>query len=252
MKHNAFSLQEGHMSFVKAQVGPPNYGDPKSMYTVQYFDDQGNMMIRSGGTRAWRCNNPGNLLASSYSTSTKRRSIGRAGDDTNVYAVYPDYETGHEALVVMLRGGVYSPLTLRAAIKRYDSTNPKYIDVIISKTGFDPGRTIKSLDDEEFEKFWRAIEDMEKWEVGREDFIERWYITAVHMKRGVIQEYCICKNGIETWLAKQEAIALAQERRIHATVVHRSNGSLYLRPEYHGKRFREMVVFSIHSSMSIV
>src|SRR5665213_2225021 len=108
------------MVFIKAQVGPPNYGDPKSMYTVQYFDEQGNMTIRSGGTRAWRCNNPGNLLASSYSTSAKRRSIGRAGDGQNVYAVYPDYETGHVALIVMLKGGVYSPLTLRTAIKRYD------------------------------------------------------------------------------------------------------------------------------------
>lgn len=229
------------MVFVKAQVGPPNYGDPKSMFTVQYFDSQGNMTIRSGGKRAWRCNNPGNLIASSYSTSVKRRSIGRAGDGANEYAVYPDYETGHEALVVMLKGGVYSPRTLRVAMEKYDSTNPRYIDIIVSKTGLDPERTIKSLNDKEFEKFWRAIEETEKWEVGREDFIERWYITSVHMKRGIIQEYCISKNGIETWLSKQEAIALAQEWRIHATVVHRSNGSLYLRPEYHGKRFREMV-----------
>ena len=37
------------------------------------------------------------------------------------YAVYPDYNTGHEALVVMLRGGVYSKLTLKEA-----STASKY------------------------------------------------------------------------------------------------------------------------------
>ena len=229
------------MVFVKAQTGPPNCGDPETMFTVQYFDEKGNMTIRGGGSRAWRCNNPGNLLASRYSISKQRRSIGSAGDKQNQYAVYPDYETGHEALVVMLKGGIYSPLTLREAIKKYDSTNPKYIDIIISKTKFDPERTIKSLNDAEFEQFWKAIEETEKWKVGQEDFIERWYITGVHMKRGTIQEYCIHQNGRDVWIPKEKAIALAQELRLHVIVVHRSNGNFYLRPEYHAKPFREMV-----------
>ena len=82
------------MIFVKAKVGPPNIGDPKGLFTVQYFDEKGNMTIRSGGSRAWRCNNPGNLLASSYSRGKSRRSIGKAGDERDEYAVYPDYETG--------------------------------------------------------------------------------------------------------------------------------------------------------------
>ena len=54
------------MVFIKAKAGPPNIGDPKGMFTVQYFDEKGNMIIRSGGTRAWRCNNPGNLLRGNY------------------------------------------------------------------------------------------------------------------------------------------------------------------------------------------
>src|SRR3974390_1733529 len=102
------------MVFVRAEVGLSNYGDPKSKFTVHYFDEKGNLTIRSGGSRAWRCNNPGNLLTSPYSRGKNRRSIGQAGDGRNGYAVYPDYETGHEALVIMLKGGVYSPLTLRA------------------------------------------------------------------------------------------------------------------------------------------
>lgn len=93
------------MVFVKAKSGPPNCGDQESLFTVQYFDEEGNMTIRGGGTVAWRCNNPGNLRASSYSKSAKRRAIGTAGYRENEYAVYPDYETGHEALVVMLKGG---------------------------------------------------------------------------------------------------------------------------------------------------
>lgn len=57
------------MVFIKAQSGPPNFGDPEAMFTVQYFDEDGNMTIRGGGSRAWRCNNPGNLRKSKYSTS---------------------------------------------------------------------------------------------------------------------------------------------------------------------------------------
>ena len=229
------------MVFVKAKSGPPNCGDPESLFTVQYFDEEGNMTIRGGGTVAWRCNNPGNLRASSYSKSAKRRAIGTAGYGENEYAVYPDYETGHEALVVMLKGGVYSPLTLREAMIRYDKPNPNYINIIVNKTGLDPERKVKSLNDQEFKAFWQAIETTEKWKVGKEDFIEKWVITGVHMKRGVISEYCIRQNGNDVWMSKQEAIILAQEWRIHAIVVHCSNGAMYLRPEYHAKRFREMV-----------
>lgn len=225
------------MVFVKAQSGPPNYGDPKGKFTVQYFDASGNMVIRSGGSRAWRCNNPGNLLASSYSTGKNRRSIGRAGDAEHEYAVYPDYETGHEALVVMLKGGVYSPLTLRAAIKRYDQSNPKYIDDIVAITGFDPERTVKSLNSKEFEKFWKAIEQVEGWKVGREDFIEKWYISAVHKKRGIITEYLVKKSEGLIWVSKINALKLAIEGRLHAVVVHLKTGNTYLRPEFGSKPF---------------
>ena len=48
------------MVFVSAKEGPPNYG-PKEPYTVQYFDEHGNMTIKSGGTKTWRNNNVGNL-----------------------------------------------------------------------------------------------------------------------------------------------------------------------------------------------
>jgi hypothetical protein len=225
------------MVFIRAQAGPPNVGDPKSMFTVQYFDEKGNMTIRSGGKRSWRCNNPGNLLASPYTRGKDRRSIGTAGDGANEYAIFPDYETGHEALVVMLRGSVYTPLTLRAAMKRYDSTNPSYIDEIVKITKFDPERTIKSLSDKEFEMFWRAIEKVEKWEVGEEDFIEKWIISGVHKKHNVITEYLINSGNGSSWFAKQDAIKMAIEGRLHAIVVHLKKGTIYLRPEFRSNPF---------------
>ncbi len=61
------------------------------------------------------------------------------------------------------------------------------------------------------------------------------------MKHGIIYEYLIRQNGNDVWISKQDAVALAQEWKLHAIVVHSSNGSVYLRPEFHGKAFREMV-----------
>jgi hypothetical protein len=48
------------MAFVRAKKGPPPAESEK--YTVHYFDEQGNVTIRSEGSKAWRNNNPGNMV----------------------------------------------------------------------------------------------------------------------------------------------------------------------------------------------
>lgn len=87
------------MVYIRAQEGPANIGESKP--TVQYFDEQGNMIIRSGGTWAWRNNNPGNLVANPYTMGKERSSkaIGKAGG----FATYPDYKTGHQVWLICYR-----------------------------------------------------------------------------------------------------------------------------------------------------
>lgn len=226
------------MVFVEAKAGPPVAGDHDSKFTVQYFDKDGHMTIRSGGTRAWRCNNPGNLRRSPYSMSKKRGAIGFAGYGKDQYPIYPDRATGLEALTVMLKGSVYSPLTLKAALQRYEPGKKDYIDIVADKAGLHPERTIKSLNDKEFKRFWQAIEFVENWGVGKEDFIERWIISGVHKKRGVIFEYCVKKPPTSSWLKKEETIKLANEGRLHVVIVHLKNGTTYLRPKYGARPFQ--------------
>ena len=233
------------MAFIRAQSGPPNVKEKETdpdIFTVQYFDEKGNMTIRSGGTVAWRCNNPAAMLSSPYSTGKDRRCIGTAGNAAFEYAVYPDYETGHEALIVMLRGSKYFHLTLGQASKRYIEQDPDHIHKITKLSGLDADRTIKSLSATEFEQYWRAIEQNERWKVGHEDFIDKWYITGVRKKRGVIYEYCIQQNGQEVWVTKPEAILITLSYRLHAVVVHMKNGTSYLRPEYHAQPFSSLIV----------
>ncbi len=217
------------MSYIKAEAGPANVGDSVRKFTVHYFDDDGNLTIRSGGTRAWRCNNPGALLKSTYSVSKKRRAIGWAGDADNVYAVYPDYETGHEALVLMLRGNIYGPLTLTQASEKYVKEDPGHARKITQMAKLDPNRTIRSLNDEEFERYWKAFETNEEWTIGKEDFIEKWHITGVHKKKGVISEYLVKNTKTSRWVSKEDGLKLALEGRLHATIVHLKTGTVFLR-----------------------
>ncbi|MBA3722847.1 MAG: hypothetical protein H0W88_10675 [Parachlamydiaceae bacterium] len=225
------------MPFVKAKAGPSIAGDSDKKFTVQYFDEQRNMTIRSGGTRAWRCNNPGALLKSSYSISKDRRAIGTAGFGAYEYAVYPDYPTGHEALVVMLRGSRYRNLTLLEASLRYVGEDPGHGPKISKMSNLDPNRKINTLSNEEFERYWKAIEKNERWDIGQEDFIEKWIISGVHKKRGVIFEYLVQKPKEDIWMKKEAATSLANEGRLHAIIVHLKNGGTYLRPEYGTKPF---------------
>jgi hypothetical protein len=76
------------MDFISAKEGSPNYGD--TSYTVQYFDKDGNMVIRSGGTKAWRNNNPGNMVYHPRGFAPRHGAIGSADG----MAVFPDEQTG--------------------------------------------------------------------------------------------------------------------------------------------------------------
>lgn len=58
--------------------------------SVIYKAADGSEYLHSGGTRAWRNNNPGNLISSEKSGL----SIGKGGK----FAAFPDHDTGMSAL----------------------------------------------------------------------------------------------------------------------------------------------------------
>jgi hypothetical protein len=120
----------------------------------------------------------------------------------------------------MLRGSRYRNLTLLEASIRYVKEDPGHGPKIAKMSNLDSNRKISSLSDEEFERYWKAIEKNERWEVGEEDSIPKWIISGVHKKKGVITEYLICINKESKWLPKQEAIKWTMEGKLHATLVH--------------------------------
>jgi len=243
--------------FTKAEEGPDK--------SVVYFDEDGNQLIRywksfpyqpvdEASTRSWRNNNPGNLVMGTF--ARQKGAIGEAGLVPNKknkklkFAVFPDYAAGREAQAARLKeGDVYIDLTLNEFVRKYtgvEKEDPDTQEVINYRkaikffTKFDLNRTIRSLNDDEYEKLLDAMMKHEGWRVGREEYKEIKKIVAVHVNaKHVIAELLVSTSAGAEWIQKSEAIILAEAGFLDAIVVH-SKKAIYLRPKFHHIPFSQM------------
>lgn len=132
---------------------------------VVYTTADGRRVRRTGGTRAWRNLNPGNIRYSEF--SRKAGAIGQAGG----FAVFSDEETGTRAISSLLRGQSYNNLTIARAITRYappsENNTAAYHRRIQQITGLNINRRISDLSDGELSRVVDAIRAIEGWEAGR-------------------------------------------------------------------------------------
>lgn len=131
--------------------------------SVIYKAADGTEELHSGGSRAWRNNNPGNLISAEKSGL----AIGKGGR----FAVFPDHDAGFAALKMTLVKN-YSDMKLDKVFQKYapasDKNNPEqYIAQVKKWTGLDSARALKDLDEAELLKFMKAIERAEGWIVGK-------------------------------------------------------------------------------------
>jgi hypothetical protein len=252
--------------FVKAEDGPNN--------SVIYYDEEGNKSIRywkryddepvnQASTRSWRNNNPGNLIIGDF--ARQNGAIGYAGIIAGTkyrFAVFPAYDTGRRAQAKRLKeGSLYIDLTLNEFVRKYTGVKPgvpdteeviNYRKAIRFFTKFDMDRTIRSLNDEEYENLLDAMKKHEGWREGREEYVEVKKILGIHFnKKRVIFEFLVGDSVTNMWISKQEAIALAKEGRLHAIVVHAKRG-VYLRPEYHHTPFKQLICMIEGEVLAIV
>ena len=133
-------------------------------------DHEGNKWKRSGGTVAWRCNNPGNLKDGPFS-----RSMGSLGKDHIGHAVFPTVEHGEQAHYTLLfrPASPYWNLTISDALKRYapasDGNDPQnYINYICGKVGCHPTTKIKTLTHTEKLDMMKYMAVFEGWKQGKD------------------------------------------------------------------------------------
>ena len=120
--------------------------------------------VRSGGTRAWRNNNPGNIREGRFSRS--RASIGAAGG----FAVFGSEAAGQGALVDLLGTDTYQGLTIDGAIARYapdiENDTEAYQNFIRRVTGLTGDTRLSALTEEQLNGVANAIRRFEGFEEG--------------------------------------------------------------------------------------
>ena len=137
---------------------------------VIYVLKDGTKIKRSGGSVAWRNNNPGNIIKSKFANS--HGGVGSAGR----FAVFPDEETGLKATMSLLRGKSYRSLQLRQVYHKWaptsDGNKPtSYANTVSKKSGISLDRRIQDLSDEELTRVARAMQSVEGWKKGKEERI---------------------------------------------------------------------------------
>jgi hypothetical protein len=197
---------------------------PGSKHSVIYTDSDGREFSYENGSRAWRNNNPGNLVVGFV--SKRNGQIGKAGG----FAVFPDRKSGHSALLDSLKS-THGNHSLEQMIGKYapedENDTLKYLKFLRNKTGIKDDKKIRDFTPEEFEKLWRAIETYEGSKEGEilEIPVKKKVTGVKRDEKGRIISYLIEDLG---WLSKREAIKLAESGKIDVVVVHAKYGT-YLR-----------------------
>ena len=138
------------------------YVNDKTRITLNHPD--GLVETRTGGSAAWRNNNPGNL---EYSRLAKKfGAVGKSGR----WAVFPDYETGQAASIALLKSPKYSNLTVDEAIARRsppNENNTASLQAKIRKLGnFTGQEKIRDLSAAQLKTLADAIQRTEGWKPG--------------------------------------------------------------------------------------
>lgn len=95
-------------------------------------------------TRCRRNHNPGNLRYGWFA-----KAHGAVTDDDENFAIFPDDETGWNALIALMLDGNYATLTLSDAISRYapstENNTSIYLQSICEWTGSQPTDTVQTV-----------------------------------------------------------------------------------------------------------
>ena len=132
--------------------------------TVTYTNPDGTTTTLSGGSLAWRNNNPGNLV---YNANTA--ALGAIGQN-NGFAVFPDVSTGSAALAGILNTSTYQSLSVDAAIARYapsfENNTSAYQAFVTNTLGVSGSTTLSSLSQAQMQSLQGAIQTTEGYTAG--------------------------------------------------------------------------------------
>ena len=120
--------------------------------------------VRVGGTKAWRNNNPGNIVGGAWANG--RGAIGTAFG----MAVFPDEATGGAAIPALLHTTAYQARTIREAISMYappsENDTESYIQSVVRGAGVPDTTRLSALTDAQLDLIVGVIRRVEGWTAG--------------------------------------------------------------------------------------
>ena len=145
--------------------------------TVEYIADNGDRLLRSGGTIAWRFNNPGNLRPGPKYT----RHIGQGHTASGTFLIFPSPDFGRdEKKGLLLRK--YKNASIRNMLYAYappsENDTEGYINSICKKTGLSHDKIIGEFSDNELKSMMTAMEEHEGYHHKKETRKEIWLKTT--------------------------------------------------------------------------
>ncbi len=234
--------------------------------SIVYYDKEGNKLIRrkdptSGslkGSKAWRHNNPGNLASGPH--SKQHGAIGSASyitvnekgkEQKYTFAIFPNYEAGRTAMIGLLKEPRYAKLTLELLPRKYTGVEDgapdtkeviAYRDFLRKSTKLDMTKRIQSLSNDEFNTLIKKMENYEGWHpwTEGEEFIPIQKVIGIKISNHRITSYLVLDFSEKKWISREEAISLAENRKLRAVVVHNKKYT-YFRPFPHEPHFRDMI-----------
>ena len=167
--------------------------------TRMYVGNDGNIYEFSGGSRAWRNNNPGNLEYGKFA-----RNHGAIGSDGR-FAIFPDAMTGFKAMAGLLATSPYQKLTIEGAINRYAPPNENnvenYLKSIERQTGFPRSTPMNNLSEDNLLKLAKAMRKHEGNMSGKKRLVSKHekYIWVTVGDDKVRPEHEVLDGKIRTW-----------------------------------------------------
>ena len=152
----------------------------KKYYTSYLMTDL-SVEKRTGGSRSWRLNNPGRIVANQFT-----KAYGAIGTD-NGLAIFPSYAHGQRALIAMLfeRPEMqYNHLPLQSAMQKFVPS--KYADEYSAELvklvpGIKPSTIMSSMGADTRKEVAKAIEQLEIFQLGR---TEKYTTEQVYKEKG--------------------------------------------------------------------
>jgi hypothetical protein len=203
--------------------------------TIFYFDEQDNKYVAKGGSLSWRLNNSG-LLHTHEPFVHKFNVIGAQYP----FVIFPSAQVGAYVLSEWLKSPRCINSRLLAVAKYYQPQAPdEFLQKLCQLSELPEEAEIKALSRKEIHRLARAIQLLCEFSAKYEGSLSLLpKITARYYSRNGSVEYYLV--GLEKLLTKGEAIVSVTSHYLDAVIVHRKNGTVYLRsrPGHHLHRIR--------------